>query len=228
MLDFDGTLAPIRPRPGMVRLSRPARALLVRLAKHPQVTVCIVSGRRLTDLRRRAGVARARYVGVHGGEWEGRNSAHVEDGFLRKAKRVLKERLEDLPGIWLEDKRISLAVHYRGAAPNVMRRAHALLRQTLKPSGSYLRTMKGKKVWEVLPPDVEGKGEAARRILANFPEATLPVYVGDDTSDEPAFSELSRGITIHVGRRRLTNARYSLRDPNDVVDFLKALEAEFT
>ena len=177
-------------------------------------------------MRRRAAVNGVQYVGLHGWEWDTRVPADAGDDSLQEARRLLKERLNGLRGIRLEDKPISLAVHYRGATALMARRTSAILRRTLKPFGSHLRIMKGKKVWEILPPEVEGKGRAVRLILEKLPKGTLPIYLGDDTTDEAAFSEIPRGITVHVGRRRRTKARFYLRGPNDVVDFLNVLEAE--
>ena len=226
LLDFDGTVVPIQPRPEMVRLSSPARRLIGRLAGHSRVTVCIVSGRRLADLRRRARVPGVRYVGLHGWEWDRKTPVSFEDEVFREAKRLLEERLGSLAGIRLEDKGISLAVHYRGATSGAARRTGIILHTTLKPFGSHLHVLKGKKVWEVLPPEVEGKGRAVRLLLAELPHGTLPIHVGDDTTDESAFAELRCGITVRVGRHRGSKALFYLRNPDEVVVFLRRLEAE--
>jgi len=226
LLDFDGTIVPIQPRPEMVRLGLPTRRLIGRLAKHSRVTVCIVSGRRLPDLRRRARVPGVRYVGLHGWEWDTRTAAPLEDEFLKEAKRLLEERLGSLAGIRLEDKGISLAVHYRGATNGVARRAGIILDETLKPFGPHLHVLKGEKVWEVLPPEVEGKGRAVRLLLAELPGGTLPIYVGDDATDESAFAELRHGIAVRVGKQRGSKAPFYLRNPDEVIVLLRRLEAE--
>lgn len=75
MLDFDGTVVLIEPRPETVHLSLTTRRLMGRLAQHPKVTVCIVSGRRLADLRQCANVLDVRYVGLHGWEWDRKTSS---------------------------------------------------------------------------------------------------------------------------------------------------------
>jgi trehalose 6-phosphate phosphatase len=212
----------------MVSLSLPTRRLIGRLAKQSRLTVCIVSGRRLADLRRRARVPGVRYVGLYGWEWDKKTSVPPTDMILEQAKLLLKEKLGSLAGIRLEDKGISVAVHYRGATGSVARRAGVLLRKTLKPIGSHLRVLKGKKVWEILPPEVEGKGRAVRRLLAELPRGTLPLYIGDDTTDESAFAELRRGITVRVGKQRGSKARFYLRNPDQVIVLLRRLEAEIT
>ncbi len=228
LLDFDGTIVPIQPRPEMVRLGLPTRRLIGRLAKHSRVTVCIVSGRRLADLRRRAMVPGVRYVGLHGWEWDRKASSPLEDNIVGQVRRLLTEQHGFLPGIRVEDKGISFAVHYRGAPSGATRLARSLLHKILKPFEPYLQVLHGKKVWEVLPPEVRGKGSAVRLLLEELPRGTLPVYIGDDTTDESAFAELRHGITVRVGRHRRTRARFYLRSPDEVVAFLQALEAEIT
>ncbi|MBI4166576.1 MAG: trehalose-phosphatase [Acidobacteria bacterium] len=226
ILDFDGTIVPIQRRPEMVRLGPSPRRLIGRLAKHSRLTVCIVSGRSLADLRGRAGVPGVRYVGLHGWEWSRKKSVPPGDKNLDRVKLLLKNRLGSLVGIRLEDKGISFAVHYRGATQSAARRADVLLRKTLKPFEPHLHVMNGKKVWEVLPPGVQGKGRAVRLLLANLPSGTLPIYIGDDTTDESAFAELGGGITVRVGGHRRSKARFTLRNPGEVLGFLETLEAE--
>jgi len=226
LLDLDGTIVPIQRWPEMVRLSSATRRLIERLAKHSRLTVCIVSGRRLADLRRRARVPGVRYIGLHGWEWDNKTAVPPKDEILEQAKPLLKELIGSLAGIRLEDKGISLGVHYRGATVGVARWAGALLRKTLKPFGTRLRVLKGKKVWEVLSPEVEGKGKAVRDLLAELPGGTLPICMGDDTTDESAFAVLRRGITVRVGVHRGSKARFYLRNPEEAIVFLRRLEAE--
>jgi trehalose-phosphatase len=125
----------------------------------------------------------------------------------------------------MEDKHIAFAVHYRGARSAVVRRAHALLREILRPRASSLRILQGKKVWEVLPRVIKGKGAAVRVLLARHRSA-LPVYIGDDTTDEEAFRVLPRGITIHVGSAMRSRAQYFARNPAEVICFLQCVESE--
>jgi trehalose 6-phosphate phosphatase len=226
-LDFDGTLAPLRRRPQLVWLGEAARRLLRRLSRHPHLRLYIISGRTLADLRERARVPGVRYLGLHGWERDAAESpAMAAPKFLRRAKRVLAKHLNDLPGIRIEDKGFSLAVHYREAGRGAVRRARSIVRETLKPLDAHLRVLEGKKVWEVLPREVEGKGAAVRALLAELPKGTLPVCIGDDTTDESAFAVLRRGITVRVGASQRTKARFFLRNPTEVMSFLQSVEAE--
>jgi trehalose 6-phosphate phosphatase len=89
-----------------------------------------------------------------------------------------------------------------------------------------VRLLRGRDVWEFLPWEFKGKGAAVRALIAEFPCPVLPIYIGDDVTDETAFRVLPRGITIRVGKPRRTRAIFELRNPDDVVRFLIQVEEE--
>jgi len=226
-LDFDGTLAHLRSRPADARLGESTRALLRRLARLPSITLCIISGRRRADLQKRVNVRRAIYLGLHGWERDtGARSAIAARELLAPARRLLNKRLSDLPHIWVGDKGPCFEVHYNGATGATIRNARAIIRDVLRPLKKEARVLHGRKVWEVLPREIEGKGTAVRALLAEFPRPVLPIYIGDDTSDESAFQALHDGITVRVGRPRRTRAHFELRNPEEVSSFLQRVEAE--
>jgi trehalose-phosphatase len=124
LLDFDGTLCEFDPDPDAVELSGPRRALLLGLAVRPDVTVGVVSGRRLQDVRRRTQISpRAYYSGLHGLEIEGPGVSFIhpeaERGLdaIRRVSASLRLDLSGMPGVFLEDKTLSVAAHFREAAP---------------------------------------------------------------------------------------------------------------
>ncbi|MGE5326518.1 MAG: trehalose-phosphatase [Deltaproteobacteria bacterium] len=226
MLDFDGTLAPICRHPRQVRLSSITRAALRRLARIPRVRIAIISGRRRPDVCRHVAVRGISYLGLHG--WErGQNSRATTSlhRFIQRLRREVESTLRGMTGVWIEDKYAGFTVHCRLSPPGVAKRAHAALKQVLASHLSRVRILDGKKVWEVLPREVKGKGEAVRAVLKEFGPA-LPVYAGDDFGDEAAFAALPRGITVRVGPPRRTHARYQLRDPEEMREFLERLEGE--
>jgi trehalose 6-phosphate phosphatase len=225
IMDFDGTLVPLRARPEIPRTNESVRRLLARLASSHRATLYVISGRRRDDVRRRVRVPKIRYLGLHG--WEGRLKSSSDGAGqkpLRRVKRQLSECLVDFPSVWIEDKKHVLSVHFRGSSPATVRRAHQIVKDTVQTSSGQLRIITGKKVWEVVPAKIVGKGEAVRTILQQCPEETLPICVGDDVTDEAAFQELRGGVTIRVGEHRRTRARYYLRNPSEVEEFLKRLE----
>ena len=224
-LDFDGTLVPMRSRPEGVRLDSTTRRLLQRLARHPHLTVVVISGRQRRDLLQRIRVEGLQYLGLYGLERGGRvPTADPAYMVLRRARRSLAVRMASLPDIWIEDKRLSFAVQYRGAAGATRQQARCILRETLKPLESVLRVQPSKKVWEVLLREAPGKGAAVADILKGLPPGTLPIYVGDDTTDESAFAVLPKGVTVRVGTLLHSKAHYRLRSPTEVLNFLERLE----
>ncbi len=226
-LDFDGTLVPLRRRPSDVKpLDIPLRRVLRWLAMHKRITVSVISGRPLAELKKLVPVHGVRLLGLHG--WEGRTVPPLDEErhLVRQAKRTLDHRLAGIPGIWVEDKGLGLAVHYRGASSITVRRARRIIDEVVGDVGPQIHMMEGSKVWELLPRQIEGKGSATTSLLSKLPPETLPIFVGDDATDESAFQVLRRGLTIHVGNGHRTKAHFLLRNPEEVGMFLLKLEAE--
>jgi len=227
-LDFDGTLARLKPTPHEVGVARAMRQDLAILARCPRFRVWVISGRRRQDIRDRLGVPGIKYLGLHG--WErraGRLLTEHSRSALECVRRLLGGVLVNHPSIWVEDKEHALTVHYRRAPAAVRREALASIRTALLPFEESLRLSQGKYIWEVIPHELEDKGAAVKRELAPLAFGATPVYVGDDTVDEPAFATLARGVTIRVGRMRVTRARYQLNDVGEVHRFLEKLRNEF-
>jgi trehalose 6-phosphate phosphatase len=227
-LDFDGTLVGLRPRPEDVRVPKGVRQLLRRLARHERVSVVIASGRRVRDLKRLIGLKRLRYFGVHGAEPQGggvRLSKRTRAA-LREAHGSFVREATQLRGVWVEPKGISFAVHYRRAAsPSVLRARQSLLR-IVGDFGDVLRILNGKEVWEVLPREIGGKWGVVEKVTGEMPEGTAIIYIGDDETDEEAFRVLPDQITVAVGKRSDTRARYYLPSSASVLRFLAQLERE--
>ena len=224
-LDFDGTLARFCPTPAEVRLELAVRQSLYLLAHSPRVFVWIVSGRRLADVRARVGVPGIRYLGLHG--WEsGSNSTLSERSrvALDRVRCVVEKSCRGVPGVWVENKQFSFAVHHpRGSASAV----EHILRPAVCAHRNQLRMAPARNVWEVLPLELKDKGSAVKAQLRAVCQTAMPVYVGDDLIDEPAFIVLRRGITVLVGKARRTRAKYRLAGVPEVGTFLKRLETEF-
>lgn len=224
-MDFDGTLARFAARPEAVKLSAATRSALGRLARHRKVHVIIISGRRRAELIRHVRTRGIRYFGLFG--WEGGNRTLLPRRTRRTlslARRSLVEPLRKFLGIRVQDKGAGFAVHYRGANPAAVRTARGILHEGLRRFEPDLRILDGDKVWEIVPRQVEGKGPAIRRALKADGRSFLPIYLGNDETDESAFYVLRQGITVHVGPARPTQARYRLRNPDEVRRFLERLE----
>jgi trehalose-phosphatase len=226
LLDFDGTLAPICSRPEQVLLPTMTRRVLKRLSRRRNVRVAIISGRRAAEVRSRVRIPGVTYIGLHGWERIGKSQNSEAHRFVDRLRREVEARLRGLGEIWVEDKFISFVVHYRRASPAAVGRARESLREVIAPHRQKLRVMNGKKVWEVLPLEVKGKGEAVLEVLKEIKQPALAVYAGDDTTDEEAFRVLPNGLTVRVGTPRRTHAQYVLRNVDEVCQFLEKLEAE--
>jgi trehalose-phosphatase len=227
-LDFDGTLTPLRLRPEDVQLDEATRNTLSRLARSPRFRVWVVSGRLRADIRARVRVPGIRYLGLHG--WEGRASNSVPDETRRIvscARNWIGGLLLNTPGIWIEDKDVTFAIHYRSVSEKGVRDARRLLRGILGALEDSLHVVKGKKVWEVIPREMEDKGAAVRQELSAIGREAVPVYIGDDLMDEPGFDACSSGVTVRVGRVCRSKARYRLSSVAQVRQFLENLGEEF-
>jgi len=222
-LDFDGTLAKIAPKPSQAHLPNDTRRHLTRLARHRSVQVCVISGRDRATLRKLVAVPRVRYLGLYG--WQnGRRMAldPLTHKTLDLARQTVTDRVAHLSGIMVEDKRLAFAVHYRGAPLASVRQARQVVRTVVLPL-RLLRTLPAKKAWDIVPACFAGKEDAVLRELRTSPES-LAIYAGDDYADERAFNVIPKGISIHVGACRRSNAQFCLRDPDEVREFLEKLE----
>jgi trehalose 6-phosphate phosphatase len=228
-LDYDGTLTPIVERPEDAVLAPETRAVLRRLAQRH--AVAIVSGRDLRDVRERVGIDGLHYAGSHGFDIAGPRGNHVHEAaraaapLLAAAADELARELERLPGVQLERKRFAIAVHFRRARESDAAPVEAAVDRALARHPG-LRKTGGKKIFE-LRPDVDwDKGRAVLWLLQTLglPDA-LPVYVGDDETDEDAFRALAgRGIGIAVqDPPQPSAAQYALRDPAEVRALLAGL-----
>jgi trehalose 6-phosphate phosphatase len=230
-LDFDGTLVPLGRTPDQVRLTSPTRRVLRRLVRNPRVRVWVISGRRREELRQRLGVEGVRYLGLYGWERGVRPSLPAPArNSLRRAKILLAEQLSRYPDVSIEDKRLSITIH-RPYGSTAARRdpIASLVREVSGHFKPHLKLIENLRGWEVIPVGCPEKGLAVGEELAHFaPRDALPVYLGDDLSDEPAFAALSRGLTILVGCPRRTRAHYRLFGPWEVPRALARLEANLT
>ncbi len=227
-LDFDGTLAPLRPHPEDVSVDGAARQALAALTHSQRFRVWVVSGRRRADVRSRVSLPNVRYLGLHG--WEGRDGAALREE-THRSLACLSSWMGALTtaanGVWIEKKEYALTIHYRGLPPEDVPRTRHIIERVVEPFADIFRLEAGKYIWEVVPREIGNKGSAVAQQLAALPGGTVPVYVGDDQADEAAFEALPRGITVRVGENGPTRAQYRLAGVPQVRTFLYKLKAEF-
>jgi trehalose 6-phosphate phosphatase len=229
--DYDGTLADFHPDPTIPRPSARTAELLCKLAARPDLSFGIVSGRRISDLRTRTQLpSRVYLAGLHGMEIEvgARRWQHPDLEAARQYVRSLYERLDEiraLPGVVLEDKHASVAVHVRAVPaderPAALLKADQCAEEWI--ASGKLRRLPGNLVVEYLPNIAAHKGDATTWIAQDVEErCRQPVwtlFVGDDVTDEDAFKAITNGISVLVGSRP-TQATHRVADTNEVCSLL--------
>lgn len=240
MLDVDGTLAPIAPRPEEAEVPAVTSQLVAALAARPRVVVALVSGRAASDARRMVRVSNTWVIGNHGYEIVSPEGESLVDpqvepyrALIAQAGRRLAPRLAPVPGVIFEDKHWTLTIHYRLADPAVVPRVRTLVEETAQACS--LRVTEGKMVLELRPPAHVDKGTAVLTLatrLHGLAEGASLIFIGDDRTDEDAFRALRlrqrAAVTIRVAPDEATGttAEFSVADPPEVQQFLEWLLAE--
>lgn len=229
--DFDGTLTPIRNRPSECSLDPAVRHILSSLAGQACVSLAIVSGRQIDDLRSQVGVSGITFVGNHGLEIAGPNVSFCETraasaaGHLDCLVMDVAKAVSQFHGAWVEHKGLSASVHFREVAAIERLRLIACVQRVCEPSiaSRQFQLRPGKMVLEIRPMIEWNKGSAVCWLATRFTtgdQRPLVLYFGDDESDEDVFASLPVGVTVRVGDDCPTLARYSARDTEEVRWFL--------
>jgi trehalose 6-phosphate phosphatase len=228
-LDYDGTLTPIVERPELAVLAPEMKAVVETLAR--QTRVAVISGRELQDVRSLVAIDGIFYAGSHGFEIEGPGGWHLDSREVKDylpcldlAERRLSEELVDVPGSILERKRFTVAVHYRLVAGDLFAKVQSAVDAAMTACAD-LKLTHGKKVFELQPNLDWHKGKAVLWLLDALklnPSTVLPIFLGDDITDENAFTAVETdGIGIIVrDEPRETSARYALDSTGEVQTFL--------
>jgi len=224
--DIDGTLSVLAPTPERARLAPAVRERLEDLVARCGGAVAVISGRTLKDIDTICEGLVLPAAGQHGAERrtaDGRVVRFPElRGQLDRALALLDSLVSRYPALLLEDKGRSLALHYR-ALPAMAGAAHRAMHRVQRQLGAALAVQRGKRVVELRPAGVD-KGKAIEAFLTEAPfVGRLPVFVGDDVSDEPAFAAVNArgGHSIKVGAGP-TAAHWRLADVDAVRRWLMA------
>lgn len=215
-LDVDGTLINIADTPEAVLVDRPLLDLIANLHRASGGAMALVSGRMIADLQSRIGLPQLPLAGLHGLERRDSTGRLWIHAAPPAAKSAIKEALAPIlvrhPGLLLEDKDLTLALHYR-LAPQLASYVHQLMSGFANAPGQGLELQRGKCVVEIKPAGID-KGTAVAEYLTEPPfKGRRPVFIGDDLNDEHGFAEVNRldGISIKVGRGT-SCARFRLPD----------------
>jgi trehalose 6-phosphate phosphatase len=231
-LDYDGTITPITTKPDRALLSQKAKNVISALSLTRQFQLIIISGRGLADVTRMVGVKDIIYVGNHGFEIKGPDfqfNTTVSSEYqavLLHLKELLTTSLSAFSGSFIEDKGMTLSIHYRLINEDFDDEIEQMIYLITKPyvDRNVIRLTSGKKVIEIRPVIDWDKGKAVEWILAKRPG--IPIYIGDDTTDEDAFRAIRHsGITVYVGphHQKASHAEYYLNNTDEVIMLLEYL-----
>lgn len=235
-LDYDGTLTPIVRHPEDALISEEMKVMLKECAS--RYNVAVVSGRDMDDLKNMVGLEHLIYAGSHGFRISGPGGLyreHEKSASIISRLDKLEKYVESVfsaidPGVQIDRKRYAIAVHYRNAREENIRAILGKVDEIVKDQPGF-KTGEGKKIVEIKPDVDWHKGKAVLWIMEQLgtddPGRYLPIYIGDDVTDEDAFEALkNRGIGILVGSHgKPTAAKFRLRDVSQVRSFLQKLTA---
>jgi len=238
--DYDGVLTPIVDRPQDARISDSMRAVLRGLAS--RCPVCVVSGRDRGDVQELMGIDDLVVAGSHGFDiWspEAGTLEHeagaAQEGLIEEVTEELRQAIGDVPGAAIEPKKVSVAAHYRLVADDGDRaKVRDAVQRLLDERPDELKMTPGKMVYELQPKLDWDKGRAVLYLIDALDldrDDVMPLYLGDDITDEHAFEALEgRGIAIFVGSNddpelggRPTAADFVLDSVAEVERFLDGL-----
>jgi trehalose 6-phosphate phosphatase len=230
-LDVDGTLVEIEREPGAVHVPERLCRILSDLQRATDGALALVSGRTLVQLDGLFAPLRPSAAGLHGLERRNLRTevvrAKPDPVVFGAARAQLAGFAECHPGVLLEDKGLTLALHYRNA-PEQQGAATATAEAAVAASHGALVLLQGKMVLELKPPGCD-KGQAIAAFMGEAPFAgRQPVFAGDDVTDEAGFEVVNRlgGITIRIGADAgPTVARYGLPDVRAMQSWLQGLLA---
>lgn len=235
-LDYDGTLVPFKDSPTEVRTPKKIKKVIRQLIQIQKIQVIIVTGRTLADIKKLLPLAGLSFIALHGlcidspagiqYQWK---TAEQTQSLITTIKKKMQPIVKQETGAFLEDKGRTIVLHYRLLPKNKERFLQETFTKIVQDhdNNRILEIIKGAKVIEARPKGWN-KGKAIELFLSHFTTTnnTLPIYIGDDITDEDAFQILrEKGLTIHVvhEKKRKTAAQYWVNDPDDVFFFLDAV-----
>lgn len=233
-LDYDGTLAPIVREPKAAKLPSATKKTLRQLAGKKKFILGVVSGRLLSDIKKRLGLKNIVYAGSHGLEIEYKKKRLLPKDklqtksklVLKKAKSQLAKNLKGISGVILEDKGLILAVHYRKVALTKQKRVVKIFKELSKPflSTKLLKIGSGKKVLELRPNIAFTKADSVNFFHKKFKKTKndLTLFFGDDLTDEDVFKILKKpDLGVRIGLNRSSQAKYYLSTPKQLSQYLR-------
>ena len=234
LFDYDGTLTPIVARPEIATLSEETRRSLTTLAGMDKFVVGVVSGRDLSDLEALVAIPGLVYAGNHGLEISGAGMDFIHqdapsfEATLVEIAKSLERGLAGVPGILVDNKRLTITVHFRSTPDSYASQVDSMVVATAAPyvDAGTMKITRGKKVVEVRPNLDWGKGQAIEKIREDCRDNPYPVFFGDDQTAEDGFTVVqdAGGLAVFIGPpRQNTKALHQLESPAEVQQTLELL-----
>jgi len=234
-LDYDGTLVPIKKAPSLAVLPRTTRELLERLIRKRNVKVVLVSGRSYSDLKNLVQIQNVIFISNHGFQINRKKDEWIHPGLkktfplIKKVSVILKEKLKIIPGAFVEDKNLTLTIHFRNVGADLIPTVNSIVKNILQKYPNYFKTTSGKKIIEVRPNIKWDKGKALLkflRVIRYQNKNNIIVYIGDDKTDEDVFRIIpNHAVTIRVGKSIKTEADYYVKNQREVLIFLNKIDS---
>jgi len=235
-LDYDGTLVVFQNQPNKVKTPANVHQLLQKISENSKFDIIIITGRKLNEVKSLLNIENISIAAVHGLHMQLADETQIVMDVAKKAKPSIKHIKNELINefhqendILIEDKEFTIAFHYRNVLKEKINTVQEKFIQIIDNNkNNAMEIVKGDKVFEVRPIGWN-KGNAVDYFL-NKQERnikSLPIYIGDDATDEDAFKYLKKkGITIYVKNDSdlITHALYWLQNPDDVIKFLQKIE----
>lgn len=233
LLDFDLTLSPLAKNPNRAFLPKSTKEKLKKIV--PRIPIVVITGRKLSDIKRKVNIKGMLFVGNHGLEHnlDKKHKTFIpipnQEALLKAGKELVK-KCKTYSGIVFEDKKYAFALGYRLVEKDKIRSLESILRKTKRDINleGILEARLEKKTFEIRPRIKVNKGTAcvlALKIIQNkLYKKIVPIYIGDGQTDEDAFSVLRKsGITIRVGKNNKSSAKWYLRNQKEVNYFFEWL-----
>jgi trehalose 6-phosphate phosphatase len=234
-LDYDGTLVTFKDKPADVVTTYEVESIISQIIGLKEFKVAIITGRTLSDIKKLIDIEGLSYAALHGLQIEMSDGSKYDikakeelQLILKEVKNLAKQRFQNEKGVLLEDKLYTFALHYRMVEDNRENNIKMDFIKIIKSvdTNNKLDILPGSKLIEIRPKGWN-KGKAVDLLTSHIKsDSVLPIYIGDDTTDEDAFNVLKdMGITIYVSNNSnlKTAAKYWLKDPDDVLKFLDIL-----
>lgn len=227
---FDGTLSSIVDNPDAATLEPSVRETLAALSAPSKHVLAILSGRDRSDLESRVGLPAVVYAGNHGLDIRGPGFSFVEptaatsQSLMNNLAALMQDKLQGIEGIYIENKQLSISVHYRMVGEEAQEAVRRLVHNVLANTDHPFVLVCGEKVFDIRPRTYWTKGSALEWIREQTGQTdTKILYIGDDATDEDAFRACANGIAIKVGFTKDTAAPYHLDNQREVPAFLSWL-----